>query len=106
MFRVHVYIAVPLINNDLCFRVHVYIAVLLISSDLCFRVLVCIAVCVLAGIDMVFLQAGLCMSNTAVYSLHKTSTRQVCSCALTEDFSCCFQIHYFNMGGTGLKFEP
>ncbi|XP_070212197.1 rRNA N(6)-adenosine-methyltransferase METTL5-like [Littorina saxatilis] len=28
------------------------------------------------GIDMVFLQAGLSMAETAVYSLHKTSTRQ------------------------------
>ena len=36
-----------------------------------------IFICGLAGIDMVFLQAGLSMANTAVYSLHKTATRQV-----------------------------
>uniref|UniRef100_A0A1A8R5U1 Methyltransferase-like protein 5 n=1 Tax=Nothobranchius pienaari TaxID=704102 RepID=A0A1A8R5U1_9TELE len=30
------------------------------------------------GVDMKFLRVALTMANTAVYSLHKTSTRQVC----------------------------
>ena len=40
-----------------------------------------------SGIDMVFLKLGIEMASTAVYSLHKTSTREV-------SISCVFDILY------------
>lgn len=43
--------------------------------------------CFVQGMDMKFLRAALTMAKTAVYSLHKTSTREVSSVYILTSFT-------------------